>query len=100
MLVSAPCCDCGGSPLLCWHMWRRTIACSARLSSADCHALMLLLLAPVMSFDAESCCEFDAASAVACDASEGISDCISAGISAASIGLVAAADCNAKLRWL
>jgi len=104
-LVSAPCCDCDDSSLLCWHMWRRTVACSTTFSSADCHALLLLLLfAPVTSSDAESCCDLDAASAVdrmavACDASEGISQGISEGISEADNGLVAAADCSANLRW-
>ena len=94
--MSAPGCDCDDSSLLCWHMWRKTVACSTTFSSADCHAL-LLLFAAVTSYDAECCCELDAAStvdcmAVACDASEGISK--------AGNGLVAAADCSANLRWL
>ncbi len=78
-------------------------------SSADCHALLLVLLlllfAAVKSSDAESCCDLEAASgvdrmAVACDASEGISEGLSEKISEADTGLVAAADCSAKLRRL
>ncbi len=107
MLVSAPCCDCDDSSLLCWHMWRKTVACSTTFSSADCHALLLLLLlfAPATSSDAESCCDIDAASAVdcmavACDASQGISEGILEGNSETDNGLVAAANCSANLRWL
>ena len=123
MLVSAPICDCDDSSLLCWHMWRRTVACSTTFSSADCHALLLLLLllALVAPSDAEACCDLDAASAVdcvavACDASEGIREGSSEGISEgvsegisegfskgnseADTGLVAVADCSTKRRRL